>query len=163
VDRAAFLEVIEASRAFHREWEPRMSLTQDERFDHMLEVNRRGSSLKLLVCRKRDGVVIGMMNVNNLIRGVAQMASLGYWIGAPYARQGYMKEALALVVRHAFGSMALHRLEANIRPENEASLALVRGGGFRREGYSPRYLKIDGRWCDHERWALLADEGPRHA
>ena len=157
-DRVAFLEVLEPSRNFHREWEPRLSLSFSDRFDHMLEVNRGGSSLKLLVCRNSDDAILGMMNVNNIIRGVGQMASLGYWIGAPYARQGYMQEALALVVRHAFGAMALHRLEANIRPENAASLTLVRRAGFKREGYSPRYLKIAGRWCDHERWALLNNQ-----
>jgi ribosomal-protein-alanine N-acetyltransferase len=157
-DLPAFVGLVEASREFHREWEPWVDVSVGDRFHHMLDVNRRGTSLKLFVCRKADGVVLGMMNVNNIVRGVAQMASLGYWIGAPYARQGYSGEALRLVVRHAFETMALHRVEANIRPENTASIALVRRAGFRKEGYSPRYLKIAGDWRDHERWALLSDE-----
>ena len=78
-------------------------------------------------------------------------------VGAPYARRGYATEALELVVRFAFGKLKLHRIEANIQPDNVASLALARRAGFQREGYSPRYLKIGGRWRDHERWAILAE------
>jgi len=78
----------------------------------------------------------------------------------PFAGEGYMSEGLRLVARHAFGKLGLHRLEANIQPGNRASIRLVRGGGFRREGFSPRYLKIFGRWRDHERWALTADRRP---
>src|SRR6266566_1180875 len=80
------------------------------------------------------------------------------WIGVRHARQGYMTEALPLALRHAFRTLRLHRVEANILPVNRASLALVRRAGFRREGYSPRYLEIAGRWADHERWALLAED-----
>ena len=83
---------------------------------------------------------------------------LGYAIGAPYAGEGYMTEGIELVLRHAFGAMGLHRLEANIQPGNEPSIALAKRAGFRLEGFSPRYLKIDGRWRDHERWAILAEE-----
>ena len=97
------------------------------------------------------------MNINEVVRGIFQSGYLGYWIGAPFARQGYVREGLALVVGHAFEELLLHRLEANIMPENAASLALVRGLGFRREGLSPRYLKIAGEWRDHERWSILAD------
>lgn len=157
-DLPAFVALVESSRDFHREWEPRVDISIRDRFHHLQDVNRKGTSLKLLVCRRRDGALLGMMNVNGIVRGVAQMASLGYWIGAAHARQGYTAEALRLVVRHAFDSMALHRLEANIRPENAASIALVTRAGFRREGYSPRFLKIAGDWRDHERWALLADD-----
>jgi [ribosomal protein S5]-alanine N-acetyltransferase len=92
------------------------------------------------------------------VRGPSQSAFLGYWIGAPYARQGYMTEALQLALRHAFGVLKLHRVEANIMPANRASIALVKRAGFRREGYSPRYLKIAGHWADHERWALAAED-----
>jgi ribosomal-protein-alanine N-acetyltransferase len=77
-------------------------------------------------------------------------------IGAPYARYAYMREALELVARYAFTRLRLHRLEANVQPTNTASLALVRTFGFEREGYSRCYLRIAGRWRDHERWALLA-------
>ena len=83
---------------------------------------------------------------------------LGYAVGKPFANQGYMRDGLELVLRHAFVSLRLHRVEANIQPTNATSIALARGAGFRREGFSPRYLKIGGRWRDHERWAVLAEE-----
>jgi ribosomal-protein-alanine N-acetyltransferase len=70
-----------------------------------------------------------------------------------------MKEGILQVIRHAFDERGLHRLEANIQPENLASIALAQGVGFQYEGYSPNYLKINGEWCDHERWAILADDG----
>ena len=75
-----------------------------------------------------------------------------------YANQGYMREGIELVLREAFLNLRLHRIEANIQPGNHASIALARGAGFSREGFSPRYLKIGGRWRDHERWAILADD-----
>jgi ribosomal-protein-alanine N-acetyltransferase len=74
-----------------------------------------------------------------------------------------MREGIQLVLRNAFLTLRLHRVEANIQPGNRASIALARGAGFRREGFSPRYLKIGGRWRDHERWALLADEWRNHS
>jgi [ribosomal protein S5]-alanine N-acetyltransferase len=101
---------------------------------------------------------MGAVNVNEIVRGPAQSAFLGYWIGAPYARQGYMTEALRLALRHAYTTLGLHRVEANIMPINRASIALVKRAGFRREGYSARYLKIAGRWSDHERWALTIED-----
>src|SRR5204862_1593871 len=87
-----------------------------------------------------------------------QSAYLGYAVGRPFAHQGYMREGLELVLRRAFLTLRLHRVEANIQPGNHASIALARGAGFRREGFSPRYLKIGGRWGGHERWAILAEE-----
>src|SRR5439155_18144352 len=81
-----------------------------------------------------------------------------YWIGAPFARQGYMTEGLPLAIEYGFRRLSLHRIEANIQPRNVASIALVKRVGFRREGCSRRYLKIAGRWRDHERWAILAED-----
>src|SRR5262249_57733394 len=100
---------------------------------------------KLLICRKGDGAILGAINLNEIIRGPAQSAFLGYWIGAAHARQGYMTEALTLALRHAFGPLRLHRVEANILPVNVPSLALVRRAGFHYEGYSPRFSKIGRR------------------
>ena len=102
-----------------------------------------------------------MINLNEIVRGAFQSAYLGYYIGTPYAGQGYMMEALKLVIEYAFNELRLHRLEANIQPQNAASLALVKRCGFRKEGFSPRYLKIDGDWRDHERWAILVDSASR--
>lgn len=164
-DRDEYLGLRRGSAAFLRSWEPAppRGRSQARQFADWLETSRRGRHEKLLVCRIQDGAVLGAVNVNEIVRGPSQGAFLGYWIGAPYARQGYMTEALGLVLRHAFEALGLHRVEANIMPANLASIALVKRSGFRREGYSPRYLKIAGRWEDHERWALLADDWRRLA
>ena len=100
---------------------------------------------------------MGAVELSQIVGGKFRSAYLGYHIGAPFARQGYMREALVMVLALAFGGLRLHRVEANIQPRNVASQRLVRRLGFRREGYSPRYLKIGGRRRDHERWALLVE------
>jgi ribosomal-protein-alanine N-acetyltransferase len=89
--------------------------------------------------------------------GPFRSAYLGYYAFAGHERQGLMHAGLRATLRHAFGRLGLHRLEANIQPGNRASIALVRSCGFEQEGYSPRYLKIGGRWRDHERWAIRTD------
>ena len=94
-----------------------------------------------------------------LSAAVFHSAYLGYYAFEPFAGRGLMKQGLSQVVTHAFRKLKLHRLEANIQPGNAASKALVKTLGFRREGFSPRYLKINGRWRDHERWALLSEKG----
>ena len=99
-----------------------------------------------------------MINFGQIVRGRLQSAYLGYYAFTPHAGRGYMTEGLTLALRRAFGPLRLHRVEANIQPGNEPSRALARRLGLRREGVSPRYLKIGGRWRDHERWALLADD-----
>jgi [ribosomal protein S5]-alanine N-acetyltransferase len=112
---------------------------------------------RLLVCRRVDGTIVGVINLNEIVRATFQSAYLGYYAFYPHAGRGYMTEGLALVLRHAFRRLGLHRLEANLQPENRASRALVRRLGFRKEGFSPRYLKIGGRWRDHERWAIVRE------
>ena len=112
---------------------------------------------RLLVCRRTDGAILGVVNLNEIVRAAFQSAYLGYYVFRPAVGQGYMTEGLGLVLRHAFRRLGLHRLEANIQPGNRASRALVRRLGFRKEGYSPRYLKIGGRWRDHERWAIVRE------
>ena len=112
----------------------------------------------LLVCRKNDDAIVGSINLSQICRGGFKSAYLGYQVGAPFAGEGYMTEAIHLALRYAFGKMKLHRLEANIQAKNAASIALVKRAGFRREGYSRRYLKIGGRWRDHERWAIIAED-----
>ena len=98
------------------------------------------------------------MNGRQIVRVRLQSAYVGYYAFTPHAGRGYMTEGLTLALRRAFGPLRLHRVEANIQPGNEPSRALARRLGFRREGFSPRYLKIGGRWRDHERWALLAED-----
>jgi ribosomal-protein-alanine N-acetyltransferase len=95
-----------------------------------------------------------MVNINSIIRGRFQSASIGYAAFAPAVGQGYMTEGLGLVIRYAFEQLRLHRLEADIQPGNAPSIRLVERLGFRREGYAPEMLFIDGAWRDHERWAI---------
>ena len=110
----------------------------------------------MLLCREDDGAIVGFFNLSQIVRRGFQSAYLGYAVGKPYAGRGYMRDGLELVLRHAFTTLRLHRVEANIQPTNVNSIALARGAGFRREGFSPRYLKIGGRWRDHERWVNMA-------
>jgi ribosomal-protein-alanine N-acetyltransferase len=104
---------------------------------------------------------MGVLSLSNIVRGAFQSAYLGYWIGKPFARQGYMTEAMRLALNLAFGPLGLHRVEANIIPRNRASIALVKKLGFRNEGTAMRYLRIDGRWQDHEHWALTIEDWAR--
>lgn len=99
-----------------------------------------------------------MVNVSEIVRGHFQSAYLGYYAFEPFAGRGLMQNGLSQVITHAFRKMTLHRLEANIQPGNARSRALAKELGFRREGFSPRYLKIKGRWRDHERWTILSEE-----
>ncbi len=112
----------------------------------------------LLICRKEDDAIVGSINLSQIFHGGFKNAYLGYQIGEPFAGRGYMSEAIGLVLRYAFNEMKLHRLEANIQPGNAPSIALVKRAGFTKEGYSRRYLKIGGRWRDHERWAIVAED-----
>jgi ribosomal-protein-alanine N-acetyltransferase len=155
-DRAEFLRLVADSVALHRPWTypPRDSAG----FGRMLERTRREDFDAQLLRRADDGAIVGIFELSGLVRGFFQSAYLGYWVGEPYSGRGYMSEGMRLVLRYAFGDLKLHRVEANIQPGNAASLALARRSGFRREGFSPRYLKIGGRWRDHERWAILAEE-----
>jgi len=126
-------------------------------FNDYLSRCQRDDYHGFLICRQADGVVVGNINLFHLIRQSLQSATVGYFVGAPHMRQGYAREALRLLLRFAFRKLQLHRIEANIRPGNLPSLALVRRAGFASEGLSPRYLKIRGQWRDHERWAILVE------
>ncbi len=107
---------------------------------------------------KSGGDLIGVVNIDSMIRGAFQSGYLGYYGFVPHVGRGLMREGLSQVIGRAFRQLELHRLEANIQPENKGSIDLVRGLGFRLEGFSPKYLKVCGRWRDHERWAILAEE-----
>ena len=155
-DRDEFIALMDASRAFHRPWAS--APTDDERFAAYVADARRPDFEAMLLCRQEDSAIVGFFNLSQITRGSLQSAYLGYAVGKQFAGQGYMRAGIQLVLRHAFLSLRLHRIEANIQPDNKASIALASGAGFRREGFSPRYLKIGGRWRDHERWAILAED-----
>ncbi len=152
----AFLEASRRSRKLHGRW-VRAAETRDQ-FRAYAERARQPSQKPHLLVKRGSKQLVGVININEIVRGGFQSGYLGYYAFAPHQGLGYMTEGLALVVRKAFREYKLHRLEANIQPDNVASVHLVRGLGFRLEGRSPRYLKIAGQWRDHERWATLADE-----
>jgi ribosomal-protein-alanine N-acetyltransferase len=110
-----------------------------------------------LVKRKQDQAICGVINFNIITYEALCSAYISYYGVVEYADQGYMKEGLTLATRYAFSQLELHRLEANIQPDNLASRALAKSVGFQLEGFSPRYLRIKGEWRDHERWAILSD------
>jgi ribosomal-protein-alanine N-acetyltransferase len=155
-DRAELLAMNRASRSFHHPWiDPPRTAAAFERYALRFAAP---DSVALAICRREDGAIAGVVHVSNVVRGALRSAYLGYYGNAGFARRGLMAEGLALVVRHCFGPLGLHRVEANIQPGNRASRALVLRLGFVREGFSRRYLKIGGRWRDHERWALLKED-----
>jgi ribosomal-protein-alanine N-acetyltransferase len=156
-DREEFVAAMRASRSHHRPWLSPSPMTPAA-FDALLERTRGDGSDFSLARRREDGAIVGFFHVNQIVRGPLQSAVLGYGGVADQAGQGYMGEGLELVLRRAFTVLKLHRIEANVQPGNAASLALVRRAGFVREGFSERYLKIGGRWRDHERWAIRSEQ-----
>jgi [ribosomal protein S5]-alanine N-acetyltransferase len=162
-DEAEFLAAAAASRELHGRWVNPPS--SGEVFREKVQRMQGPVSYAFTARRIDSGALVGYVEVTQVVLGGFCSGYMGYYAFAGHERQGLMTEALRLVIRHMFGQLGLHRLEANIQPGNLASIALVRACGFHREGFSPRYLKIAGRWRDHERWALLADEpaGRRHS
>jgi ribosomal-protein-alanine N-acetyltransferase len=155
-DSAEFVAVNRRSASFNRGLAS--PPTQAAQFDGYLKRSKKPDAACFLICRKEDGAIMGSIALSQIFRGGFLSAYLGYQIGAEFARQGYMTEAIQLMLRYAFTDLKLHRIEANIQPGNVASIALVKRAGFVREGYSRRYLKIGGRWRDHERWAILVED-----
>jgi ribosomal-protein-alanine N-acetyltransferase len=155
-DCEPFLERARASRSVHRPWVyPPSTAVEFARFLEGANTERHEA---FLVRPQRTGEIAGVVVLSEIVRGVLQSAYVGFYAMVPYERAGYMQAGLRLLLKHAFRELRLHRLEAGIQPANRKSINLVRRCGFRNEGYSPRYLKIGGRWRDHERWAILADE-----
>ena len=155
-----FDEVARLMKASQRAYRGRIHPFKGRRqFDEYLATSSDEECFRFLICRSFDGRIVGTISLFMIHRKSFQNAVVGYMVGVPYARRGYGTEALKLIVQFAFGPLKLHRVEANIQPDNAASLALVRRVGFQREGYSSRFLKIGGRWRDHERWAILAEGG----
>ena len=161
-DEAELVALRRASRDFLEPWEPIPPAGSDGfdevAFARMLAACDTERSQRFFVCREPDGRIVGQASLGEIIRGSLEQAFLGYWVAEAHARKGLMTAALRLVLARAFGPLGLHRIEANIQPHNAPSIALARRVGMRKEGFSPRYLRIRGVWADHERWAITAED-----
>jgi [ribosomal protein S5]-alanine N-acetyltransferase len=152
------------SRDFLKPWEPSWPADALSRAAFRRRVARYAADWRtdlgysFFVFRRDDGRLVGGIGLTNVRRGVAETASLGYWIGERHARRGYAESALALALDFAFDRLRLHRIEAACLPHNAASRGLLRKAGFREEGYAKRYLCIDGEWQDHVLFAILREE-----
>ena len=155
-DEAEFLAAVERSRTLHHPWVQAPDTPQA--YSDYLSKHEDPRGVALFVRFGEPAALVGVVNLSEIVLGCFRSAYLGDYAFVPYAGRGLMKDGLAQAVTHAFKVMKLHRLEANIQPGNMSSKALVRKLGFRREGLSPRYLKINGRWRDHERWAILCED-----
>ncbi|WP_445502120.1 GNAT family N-acetyltransferase [Microvirga sp. G4-2] len=145
-----------ASLALHGPWvSPCRDLASFQGYLSRCDGDR---SMGFIARERASNRIVGVINLSEIVRGFFLNAYMGYYAVAGMNGRGLMSEAVGLVVTHAFNELGLHRLEANIQPGNEPSRALVKRLGFRQEGYSPRYLKIDGEWRDHERWAILSED-----
>jgi ribosomal-protein-alanine N-acetyltransferase len=151
-----FLAFVRDSRRLHRRWA--FPTSTRPAFQAYVQRCRRGDDQGLLVRRAEDDPIVGDFNLSQIFHGGFQNAYLGYCGGCRPEGRGSVTEGMQLLLRHAFRSLQLHRLEANIRPGNAASIALARRCGFRKEEFSPCYLKVGGRWRDHERWAITPED-----
>lgn len=160
-DHEEWASLREESRDFLAPWEPVWpadDLTRAafrRRLRRYAEDQRTDQAYAFLIFRVADNALLGGVTLANLRRGVAQAASIGYWVGARHARQGVMTAAMRALVPFAFDSLRLHRLEAACIPTNAASIALLERSGFAREGYARQYLCINGVWADHLLYARL--------
>ncbi|MER7474404.1 GNAT family protein [Micromonospora sp. NPDC000018] len=153
-DEAEFVAAARRSRDLHHPW---LSAPDDPtRYAAYLAKIRRRDHAGYLICDRASGAIAGYVNISGILMGALRGGYLDYAAFLPYSGTGHASAGIGLVVAHAFDTLGLHRLEANIQPGNEPSRRLARRLGFRLEGYSPDYLFIDGAWRDHERWAITA-------
>jgi [ribosomal protein S5]-alanine N-acetyltransferase len=163
-DYVAWAELRALSRQHLTVWEPLW--TRDElarsafrrRLRQYQREMREDQGYAFLIFREADAALLGGLTISNVRRGVAQSASVGYWLGLPHVRRGHMTDAVRCIVPFAFGTLGLHRLEAACLPHNAASARVLEKSGFRREGTARRYLKINDVWQDHDLYALLHDD-----
>jgi ribosomal-protein-alanine N-acetyltransferase len=163
-DYAAWAELRAMSRQHLTIWEPQWARDELTRSAYRRRLRQYQRELRddqgyaFLILRGRDAVLLGGLSIGNIRRGVAQAASVGYWIGARHVGNGYMTDALRAALPFAFGTLGLHRLEAACLPHNGPSARVLQKSGFRREGTARRYLKINGIWQDHDLFARLQDD-----
>lgn len=152
------------SRAFLEPWEPRWAPDELDRSAWRIRISRyqdeyiQGTAAAFFIYENSTRKLVGGITLGNIRYGVAQTGHIGYWIGERYAGQGFMVDALRLVVRHAFDTLRLHRIEAACIPDNARSVRVLEKAGFRREGLLRSYLRINSEWHDHYLYALIADD-----
>ena len=155
-DAAELVQANLTSRDHHEPWaQPFMTI---DGCHEWLGAQATGANAGFVVRDIASGGIVGVTNLSQIFLKGFQNAYLSYYGMVTFAGRGLMTEAVRMTITHAFAEIGLHRLEANIQPANRRSITLVKRLGFRKEGFSPRYLRISSVWCDHERWALLADE-----
>lgn len=166
-DQASWSALRAKSRQFLEPWEPLWGHDELTRSAFRYRVKRAWRDIEddvaypFLVFTDPAASLCGGLTLSNVRRGVAQTATLGYWVGVPFARRGYMSDAVNTILSFAFGQLGLHRIEAACLPHNEASVRLLKSSGFTHEGYARRYLKINGEWHDHLLFAILAEDRRR--
>ncbi len=160
-DEKQWIDIREKSRDFLEVWEPTWpsDATTPAAFRRRLKKFttdwRDGATYAFLIFRREDEALVGGITLSNVRRGVAQSGSVGYWMGKPYARNGYMAETVQLMLEFAFDTLGLHRVEAACLPSNTPSRNLLLKSGFTQEGFARRYLRINGAWQDHISFAIL--------
>ena len=154
-DERLFLDAMHRSENLHQPW-TKVPVTSAE-FQLYFERCLKENFKSYLVCDV-NGAIAGVFNISEIVRGCFQSAYLGFYAVDGYAGQGYMSAGLKLVLKQAFVELELHRIEANVQPDNMKSIQLLKANGFSKEGYSPRYLKINDKWCDHKRWAITIED-----
>lgn len=168
-DYHEWAELRRISRQFLTPWEPRWGADELERSAWRERLKRyrlefsSGAAVPFLIFDAQNGGLLGGITLSNIRYGVAQCASVGYWLGEPHAGKGLMVDALELVAVYAFQRMRLHRLEAACIPDNNRSVRVLEKAGFKREGLLNSYLKINGIWQDHYLYARVADGHGRAA
>jgi ribosomal-protein-alanine N-acetyltransferase len=157
-DSKEYIEKANISRKFLYPW---IDIKTDKKSFSKYLSKLNGNNKGFFICTNDDDFIAGVVNINEIVLGPFRSGYLGYYIFKSYEGKGYMTEGLKLVIDYAFSKLKLHRLEANIQPDNKDSIKLAKRLGFKKEGFSPRYLKIAGRWRDHERWAILREDWKR--
>jgi ribosomal-protein-alanine N-acetyltransferase len=162
-DEKEFTEMARKSERFHRGlMNPAKTREEFKRFLGRVDNDQTES---FLICQSKDNAIAGIINLSQIFYGSFQNAYLGYGLGFDFAGQGYATEAVKIILKYAFVELKLHRVEANVQPHNLASIRVLEKSGFKKEGFSEKYLKISGRWRDHERWAIIREnyfDGSRH-
>ena len=154
-DCGEFTEMARKSEKFHRGLMNPAKTAED--FELFLQRVDNDQTESFFICRVSDDAIAGVINLSQIFHGSFQNAYLGYGLGVDFAGKGYMTEAVNLVLKFAFLELDLHRIEANVQPQNAPSMRLLERCGFKREGFSEKYLKIGGHWRDHERWAIIRE------